>query len=74
MCLLLDTLHRTNHCIEVCGKYIFDFNFEVKFPLTQDCLNNICCGNYTDEIKFVGVLYAIRAVPPEVFQRILNMK
>ena len=44
------------------------------FPITQDCLNYICHGNDTDEIKFVGVLYAIREVPPEVFQGILNMK
>ena len=44
------------------------------FPLTQDFLKYICRGNETDEIKFVGVLHAIRAVPHEVVQRILNMK
>ena len=43
-------------------------------PLTQDCLNYICCGNDTDEIKFVGILHAIRSVPSGVVQRKLNMK
>ena len=72
--LLLDTWHRTNHCIAVWGKCIFDSNLEVAFPLTQDCLNYTCHSNYTDEIKLVGVLHAIISVPPEVFQIILNMK
>ena len=67
-------MHRTNHCITVWDKWIFDSNFEVKFPLTQDFLNVICCGNDTDEIIFVGVFHSIRAVPPEVVQIILNMK
>ena len=74
MCLLVDMWHRNNHCITVCGKLIFDSNFEVAFSLTQDCLNYTCCGNDTDEIKFVGVLYTIRAAPPEVFQIILKIK
>ena len=66
--------HQTNHCITVRGKWIFDSNFEVDFALTQGCLNYICRGNDTDEIKLVGVLQAIIAVPPEVVQRRLNMK
>ena len=33
VCLWLDTWQRTNHCITVCGKWIFDFNFEVNFHL-----------------------------------------
>ena len=66
--------HWTNHCITVCGKWIFDSNSEVAFPLTQDCLNYTCRGNETDEIKIFGVLDAIILVPPEVFQRRLNMK
>ena len=39
VCLLLYMWHRTNNCIIVCGKWIFDSNFEVPFTLTQDCLN-----------------------------------
>ena len=74
MCLLLDIWHRTDNCITVCGKWIFDSNLEVEFPLTQDYVNCICRGNDTDEIKFVGVLHTIREVPPEVFQRILKTK
>ena len=74
MCLLLDTCHQTDHFITVCDKWIFDSDFEVAFPLTEDFLNYTCRGNDTDEIKFVGVLHAIRAVPPEVVQRRLNMK
>ena len=74
VCLLPEICHQIYHCIKVCGKWIFDSNFEVAFPLTQDCLNYTCRGNNTDEIKFVGVLHVIRAVLPEVFQRILNMK
>ena len=26
VCLLVDTAHRTDHCITVCGKWIFDSN------------------------------------------------
>ena len=74
VCLLLSTWHRTDNCIVVCGKWIFDSNLKVALPLIQVCLNYICCGNDTDENKFIGVLHEIRAVPPSFFQRILNMK
>ena len=74
VCLLLDTLHRTYYCITVCGKWKFDSNFGVTFPLTQYFLNYIFHGNDTDDIRFVGVLHEIRAVPPKVVQRRLNMK
>ena len=73
VCLLLDMAHRTNHCITVCGKWIFDYNLESALPLTEALLNYICSGNDTDEITFVGVLYAIRAAPPTVFQRKLKI-
>ena len=66
--------HHCLHCIKVCGKWIFDSNFEVAFPLTQDCLNYTFFGNDTDEIKFVIILHTIRAVPPEVVQRKLKLK
>ena len=68
VCLLLDTAHRTNHCITVCGKWIFDSDLEFLLSLTKASLNYICSGNETDEITFVGVLHAIRAVPPIVVQ------
>ena len=74
MCLLLDTWHRTDHCITVCGKWTVDSNLEMEFPLTKDCLSDTCRGNDKDEIKFFGVLHVIREVPTEVVQRILNMK
>ena len=64
VCLLLDMCYRTNHCIRFCGKWIFDSNFEVAFPLKHNFLYYTCRGNDTDEIKFVGVLHAIRAVTP----------
>ena len=73
LCLLLDTAHQTNHCITVCGKWIFDSNLESALPLTEASLNYICSGNDTDEITFVGVLHEIRAVPPVVVQKILNI-
>ena len=69
VCLVLDTWHRNDHCITVFGKWIFGSNFKVEFPLTQDYLNNICCGNATDENKFVTVLHAIGSVPIGVVQR-----
>ena len=69
VCLLLDTAHRTDHCITVCGKWTFDYNLEFALPLTKASLNYICSGNETDEITFVGVLHAIREVPPIVVQR-----
>ena len=73
MCLLLDTAHRTDHCITVCGKSIFDSNLEFALPLTKASLNYICSGNDTDEITFVGVLHGIRVVPPIVVQIKLNI-
>ena len=68
VCLLLDTAHRKDHCITVCGKWIFDSNLKFTLPLTKAWLNYICSGNDTDEITFVGVLHAIRAAPPIVVQ------
>ena len=73
MCLLLDTAHRTDNCNTVCGIWIFDSNLESALPLTKSSLNYICSGNDTDEITFVGVLHAIRAVPPIVVQIKLNI-
>ena len=73
VCLLLDMTHRTYHCIIVCGKWIFDSNLEFVLPLTKASLNYICSGNDTDEITCVRVLHAIRAVPPIVVQRKLNI-
>ena len=35
VCFLLDTWQRTNHCIIICGKWIFDSNLKVALPLTQ---------------------------------------
>ena len=69
VCLLLDMWKRTDNCIKVFGKWIFDSNLKVALPLTQDSLNYICRGNDTDENKCIGFLHAIRAVPPEVVQR-----
>ena len=54
VCLLIDTAHRTDHCITVCGKWIFDSNLEFALPLTEGSLNYICSGNDTDDITFVG--------------------
>ena len=64
VCLLLYTAHQTDHCITVCGQWIFDSNLEFVLPLTKTSLNYICSGNDTDDIAFVGVLHAIRAVTP----------
>ena len=74
VCLLLDTAYRADNCIKVCGKWIFDSNLEFALPLTSAWFNYIFSGNDTDEITFVGILCAIRAVPPEGVQKILNMK
>ena len=68
VCLLLDLWHQTYQCITVCGKWIFDSNLKVTLPLTHDSLNYICRGYDTDENKCIGILHAIRAVPPEVFK------
>ena len=69
MCLLLDSAHRTDHCIAICGKWIFDHNLDFALPLTKASLNVICSGNDTDDITYVGVMHAIGAVPPIVVQR-----
>ena len=74
VCLLLDTAHRSYHCIAVCGKWIFDSILELALPLTRTWLNYIFYGNDSDKIEFIAVLYAIRSVPPEGVQKRLNMK
>ena len=74
MCLLLDTANRNDHCITVCGKWIFDSNLEFALPLTSAWLNCICSSNDTDEIEFIAIFYAIRAVSPEGVPKRLNMK
>ena len=53
VCLLLDTPHRTNNFISVCGKWIFDSNLESALPLTKASLNYICSGNDTDDITLL---------------------
>ena len=69
VCLLLDTAHRSDNCITIGGKWIFDYNLEFALPLTKASINFICSGNETDNIKFFGVLHAIGVIPPIVFQR-----
>ena len=73
VCLLLDTAHQADHCITVFSKWTFDSNLESALPLTKSLLNYICSGNGTDEITFVGVLHAIRAVPPVFVQKRLKI-
>ena len=65
--------HRTDNCITICGKWIFDSNLKLALPLTRAWLNYICSGNDTDEITLVGVLNVVRAVPPIVSQIKLNI-
>ena len=74
VCLLLDIWHQTDHCIAVSSKCIFDSNLKVVISLTQNFLNYLCRGNDTDENNVFCVLHAIRTIPPEVVQRIFNMK
>ena len=74
MCLLRETANHTDHCIDVYSKWIFDYNLEFTLTLTKSWLNYIWSGNETDEITFVGVLHAVRAVPPVVVQKRLNIK
>ena len=47
VCLLLDTAHQKNHCITVCGKWIFDSNLDSALSLTKASLNYIYSGNDT---------------------------
>ena len=69
VCLLLDTAHKTDNVITICGKWIFDYNLEFSLPLTKSSLNFICSGNDTDDITLFGFLHAIGAVPPIFVQR-----
>ena len=66
--------HRSDHCITVCGKWIFDYNLEFALPITSAWLNYICSGSDTNEITFVVFLRAIRAIPPVGVQKRLNTK
>ena len=70
MCLVLDTAHRDDHCITVCGKWNFDPNLKLALPLTRAWLKYICSINDTYKIEFIAVLHAIRAVPPEGLKNI----
>ena len=63
VCLLLDTAHRTNYYITVCGKWIFDSNLESALPLTKASFKYLCSGNDTYEITVGGVVHVIRSVP-----------
>ena len=46
VCLLLETAHRTDNCITVCGKWIFDSNLEFALPLTTQLpIRGIAIGN-----------------------------
>ena len=72
--MLLYTAHRADHCIIVCGKWIFDSNLKLALPLTHAWLNYICSGNDTDKIDFFAVLHVIIAVPPEGVPKRLNIK
>ena len=65
--------YRTNQCITVCGKWIFDYILEFALTLTSAWLNYTCSGNETDEITFVGVLHAIISVPHVVVKLKLNI-
>ena len=69
VCLLIDMEHRSDQCITVFIKWIFDSSLEFALPLTRASLNFICSGKETDEITFVGVMNTIVAVPPIVVQR-----
>ena len=69
MFLLLDMAHWDDHCITVCGKWIFYSILKLALPLTRAWLNYICSSNDTDKIEIFVVLHAIRAVPPEVVQK-----
>ena len=73
MCLFLYTAHRADHCITVCGKWIFDFNLKLELTLTRAWLNYICSDNDTDKIEFITVLHAIRTVHPVVLQKRLKI-
>ena len=74
MCLLLDTAHRYDHCIIVCGKWIFDSNLKLALSLTHAWLNYKCSCNDTDKIEFIAVFHAIIVFLPEGAQKRLNMK
>ena len=45
VCLLIDTAHKTDNVITICGKWIFDYNLEFSLPLTKDSINFICSGS-----------------------------
>ena len=70
MCLLLDTAHKTDKVINICGKLIFDYNLEFCIT-THKSLKKfyIFSGKDTYDITFVGVMHAIGAVPLIVVQR-----
>ena len=69
MCLLLDTAHKTDNVITICGKWIFDYNLEFALPLTKASIKCIWSGKDTYDITFVGVMHAIGAFPQIVVQR-----
>ena len=60
--------HKTDNVISICGKLIFDYNLEFCITTHKSLKKIIFSGKDTYDIKFVGVMHAIGAVPPIVVQ------
>jgi hypothetical protein len=72
VCRLIDKKGGTNHCVTVCGDWVFDSNFEKCFPLSTKWMHFICNPEANDEDGFSGVMDAIRAIPPKIIQLKMN--
>jgi hypothetical protein len=56
MCLvgLQSSDHKTDHAISICGKWIFDSNFQTALPLNRESLD-LCCSSDCRRSVFVGI-------------------
>ena len=48
---------KEDHCVTLCGKWLFDSNFEYALPLCQEALD-LCCSTDDMEAKFEKVVDA----------------
>ena len=72
---LVDSAGNEDHCVTVCGKWIFDSNYSHAWPLSNDSLDAICDNVATDHLKkitFEKVKAATRFIPPKVMQQKMN--
>jgi len=56
--LLQGSDNTEDHCVTICGKWIFDSNLKNAIPLSKESLD-LCCSSDGDPVSFVKVVKAL---------------